>query len=165
MMQEKSTELGTLEFYQGEYGNEFRGEVSVKLFSKIYNVHIRFDVFKEGFEGLSDYMIEAARNCLNVINHHHDIVEQAIKGYYDTKVKVDSEEGFCDYIEMDDLSQLSQVMSPQELYIVDLRKSGLMKDVKVGLYFDCDWDEQDGFGIRFDGEGNIVRIGSGGVIY
>lgn len=129
MMQEKPTELGTLEIYQGKCGNEFRGEVSVNLFSKVYAVHIRIDVFNKGFDGLSDYMITAARNCLNVINHQNNIVEQAIKEYYDTKVKMDSEEGFCDYIEMGDLSQLSQVISPQELYIVDLRKSKLVKEM------------------------------------
>lgn len=164
-MKEKVTNLGILEFFQGEYRGGFKGKVSIKLFSEIYTVQIRFDVFNNGFDGLTDNMITAAQNCLDVINKQASIVELAIKEYYDTKVKVDSEEGFCEYIEMEDLKQLAQVMSPQELYIANLRKSKQIQDVEVGLYFDCDWDEEDGFGIKFDGNGNIVEVGTGDVIY
>ena len=159
-MNKKITSLGVLEFYQGKYGNGFTGKVNMNLFSKGYSVNIRFNLHDNGFDSLSDEMITAAQNCLNAINNQTDVIEQAIKDYYDDVAKDRAEEGWCDYVEMDDLNQLAQVMKPEELYI-----SCGSSWIRVGLYFICNWDEECGFGIRFDGNGKIVRLGTGDVVY
>lgn len=155
MIKKTIEKIGTLEFCEGKYGGEFTGWKNVCIFSQIYNIKIRFDVFEKGIEGLSDRMINGAVNCINLICDKTDVIENIIKDYYDTEVKERAEDDFCDYIEMDSLAQLSQVMKPVEMYVVEL---GREKRVKVGLYFDCDWNEEDGFGIKFDGEGNILKL-------
>ena len=75
-----------------------------------------------------------------------------------------AEEDRCDYFIFNNTNQLKNVIDPKELYIVDLERSGSIKDIKVGLFFECNWDDE-GFGIRFDGNGIVIRMGSGAIIY
>ena len=159
-MNKKITSLGVLEFYQGKYGNGFTGKVNMNLFSKSYSVNIRFDLYDNGFDGLNDEIVTAAQNCLNAINNQTNEIEQTIKDYYDDVAKYRAAEGWCDYIEMDDLNQLAQVMKPEEFYI-----SGNPSRIHVGLYFICDWDREYGCGIAFDKNGNILEIGADDVVF
>ncbi len=105
-------------------------------------------------------MIAAAKTCLDVIKDYVDKIEQAIKTYYSTEVKETVEDQGCEYVEIDEASQFSQLMTPIELFIQPLSTK-----IVVGLYFTCDWDEESGIGIRFDTQGNIIRIGTGEIIY
>lgn len=155
-MEQKVTDIGTLEFYQGEYGGKFTVKKFIKLFSQSYEIQIRFNVYNDGFEGLTDEMVMAAKACLDAINNQADKIEQAIKNFYDTDIKCTIEDEDGDYMEIDNISQLAQVMQPKELYVTDF---------KVGLYFECDWDEEKGFGIKFDKDGNVIKMGTGGVVY
>ena len=159
-MKQKVTEIGSLEYFQDEYGGNFKGKKTIRLFSENYEIDICFDVFHDGIEGLTNEMIAAAKVCLDVINNHADKLEQAIKRYYDTEVKEDVEGRDGDYMEIDDINQLAQIVTPKELFIQDLKTL-----MAVGLYFICDWDEEAGMGIRFDTEGNICEIGTGEIIY
>lgn len=159
-MEQKVTDIGVLEFTQGQYGGYFTAKKLIRLFSASYEINIRFKVFHHGMEGLTDEMVMAAKACLDAINNQTDKIEQAIKNYYDTEVKADAEEGFCNYVKMDDISQLAQVATPEELFVEKLKTM-----IVVGLYFVCDWSEEKGFGIRFDTEGNIIELGTGEIIY
>ena len=61
-----------------------------------------------------------------------------------------------EYIEIDSIAQLAQMMIPKELYVTSF---------SAGLYFEYDWDDEKGFGIRLDRKGNIIKMGTGGVVY
>lgn len=160
-MEQRITEIGTLEFSQSKYNRGyFTADKEIKLFSKQCKIGIRFNVFHYGPEGLTDEMLMAARACLETINNHAEMIEQWIKNYYDTEVRERAEEMGCNYVPIDDVCQLAQVVTPQELYIQPLKTN-----IIVGLYFTCDWDEERGVGIRFDTDGNIIKIGTGEIIY
>lgn len=160
-MEQRITEIGTLEFFQSKNNRGyFTADKEIKLFSEQFKIGIRFNVFHYGAEGLTDEMLMAARACLETINNHVETIEQCIKNYYDTEVRERAEEIGCDYVPIDDVCQLVQVVTPQELYIQPLKTN-----IVVGLYLTCDWDEEGGIGIRFDTDGNIIEIGTGEIIY
>lgn len=158
--EQKVTEIGVLEYSQSSYGGNFTTTKSIELFSESYEIDVRFDVFDDGTEGLTDEMVMAAKACLDAINDQADTIEQEIKDYYDTEVREDVEGRGDDYVIIDDVNQLAQVVTPKELFIQDLKDT-----MVVGLYFICDWDEEAGMGITFDTEGNICEIGTGEIIY
>lgn len=151
----KETEIGMLEFVEGKYGNDFLGKTHIRLFSQDYEIRLRFDVSQKGIEGLTNEVVKAAKACLEVFTGSTDEVEKRIKEYYDMEV-VPIIEDWDEYVEIDSIVQLAQMMRPKELYVTSF---------KVGLYFECDWDDEKGFGIKFDSKGNIIRMGTGGVVY
>lgn len=159
-MEQKITEIGVLEFSQSKYRGYFITKKEVELFSRRYKIDIRFDVFHYGIEGLTDEMIMVGKACLDTINNHAIKIEQALKNYYDTEVKEMAEEMECSYLAIEDASQLAQAVVPKELLIRPLKSK-----IVAGLYFDCDWEEERGVGIRFDTEGNITDVGTGEIIY
>ncbi len=159
-MEQKVTEIGALEYSESRYGGNFTMKKSIELFSESYEIDVRFDVFHLGIEGLTNEMVMAAKACLDAISNHTDKLMQVIKNYYDTEVKEDVEGRGDDYITIDNVDQLAQVVTPKELFIQPLKTK-----ILVGLYFICDWDEEAGMGIRFDTEGNITEIGTGEIIY
>ena len=99
-------------------------------------------------------MVKAAKACLDMFTGSTDNIEAKIKEYYEMEVAPISEEGDED-IE-NSVFRLAQMMRPKELYVTSF---------KAGLYFECDWDEEKGVGIKFDREGNIIRIGIGDIMY
>ena len=139
----KETEIGTLEFVQGKYGGDFRGKKRIQLFSQDYEIQLRFDVFDRGAEGLTDEMMKAAKACLDMFTGSTDEVEKKIKEYYDKEI-VPIIEDRDEYVEIDSATRLAQMMRAKELYVTR---------INVGLYFECDWDEEEGFGINFDMDG------------
>lgn len=151
----KETGVGVLELVEGKYGGNFMGKNCIHLFSQDYEIKLRFNVYDEGAEGLTDEMVEAAKACLEVFTGSTDEVEKKIKEYYDMEV-VPIIEDWDEYVEIDSIAQLAQMMRPKELYITSF---------KIGLYFECDWDDEKGFGIKFDTNGNIIKMGTGGVVY
>lgn len=151
----KETEIGTLEFVQGKYGGYFKGENYIHLFSHDYEIQVRFRVYDKGVEGLTDEMVKAAKACLDMFTGSTDDIEKKIKEYYGMDV-VPISEDMDEYNEIDSAAQLAQMMRPKELYVTSF---------KAGLYFECDWDEEKGVGIKFDREGNIIEIGTGDVVY
>lgn len=151
----KETEVGMLEFVEGKYGNEFIGKACIRLFAQSYEIRLRFDVFDEGPEGLTDEMVKAAKACLEVFTGSTDEVEEKIKEHYDRRV-VPIIEDRDEYVEIDNIAQLAQMMRPKELYITSF---------SAGLYLECDWDDEEGFGIKLDRKGNIIKMGTGGVVY
>lgn len=159
-MEQKITEIGVLDYQSKCNRGYFTTKKIIKLFSKCYEIGIRFNVFHYGIEGLSDEMVMIAKVCLDTINNNTEKIEQVIKSYYDTDVKKEAEERGDSYIAIDDVNQLAQVVTPQELFLQTLKT-----EIIVGLYFICDWDEERGVGIRFDTEGNIIEIGTGEIIY
>lgn len=155
-MQKKEVEgIGTL-FYN-ENGS-FIGKVKVDIFSNIYEIDIRFRVFNEGYNGLSNNLIVAAQNCLRTLNSSTEIA-QLIKKYYDRVVREKAEDEACDYIKFDNENGLAQVMKPKEIYLMKLKKT-----IVVGIYFECDWDDE-GFAIRFSRNGKVKKMGTGDIIY
>lgn len=144
--------------------NAYTGKVKICIFEETYEVDIRFRVYGEGEEGLTKDMITAAKNVLNVLRKNREKIQETIKTYYDAEVQELAEEDRCDYFIFNNTNQLKNVIDPKELYIVDLERSGSIKDIKVGLFFECNWDDE-GFGIRFDGNGIVIRMGSGAIIY
>lgn len=150
----KETEIGTFELVLGEYGGDFIGKKSIHLFSRNYEIQVRFNVYDEGEEGLTEEMVKAAKACLDMFTGSTDNIEAKIKEYYEMEVAPISEEGDED-IE-NSVFRLAQMMRPKELYVTSF---------KAGLYFECDWDEEKGVGIKFDREGNIIRIGIGDIMY
>lgn len=84
-----------------------------------------------------------------------DELEMKIKEHYDRSV-VPIIEDRDEYIEIDSIAQLAQMLIPKELYVTSF---------SAGLYFECDWDEEKGFGVRLDRKGNIIKMGTGGVVY
>lgn len=150
----KETEIGTLELVLGEYGGDFIGKKCIHLFSQDYEIQVRFNVYDEGEEGLTEEMVKAAKACLDMFTGSTDNIEAKIKEYYEMEVAPISEEGDED-IE-NSVSRLARMMRPKELYVTSF---------KAGLYFECDWDDEKGFGIRLDRKGNIIKMGTGGVVY
>lgn len=151
----KETEVGTLEFVQGKYNGNFIGKKTIHLFSRDYEIRLRFDVFHEGVEGLTDEMVKAAKACLDLFAGSTDEIEKKIKEHYDMEV-VPIIEDRDEYIEIDSIAQIAQMLRPKELYVTSFC---------IGLYFECDWDEEEGFGIRFEMNGDIKEMGAGDVVY
>lgn len=151
----KETEIGTLELVLGKYGGNFIGKKCIQLFSQDYEIRLRFDVFNEGAEGLTDEMVKAAKACLEVFAGSTDEIEKKIKEYYDMEI-VPIIEDRDEYIETDTIAQLAQMMRPKELYVTSFC---------IGLYFECDWNEEEGFGISFEANGDIKDMGTGDVVY
>lgn len=151
----KETEIGTLEYVQGKYGGYFKGKNYIHLFSQDYEIQVRFRVYDKGVEGLTDEMVKAAKACLDMFTGSTDDIEKKIKEYYGMDV-VPIIEDMDEYNEIDSAAQLAQMMRPKELYVTSF---------KAGLYFECDWDEEKGVGIKFDREGNIIEMGTGDVVY
>lgn len=143
----KETEVGVLELVEGKYGGDFMGKKCIHLFSQDYEIQLRFNVYDE--------MVKAAKACLEAFTGSTDRIEEKIKEYYDRNV-VPIIEDMDEYVDIDGIVQLAQMMRPKELYITSF---------KIGLYFECDWDDEKGFGIKFDTNGNIIKMGTGGVVY
>ena len=143
----KEKEVGVLELVEGKYGGDFMGKKCIHLFSQDYEIQLRFNVYDE--------MVKAAKACLEAFNGSTDRIEEKIKEYYDRNV-VPIIEDMDEYVDIDGIVQLAQMMRPKELYITSF---------KIGLYFECDWDDEKGFGIKFDTNGNIIKMGTGGVVY
>ena len=151
----KETEIGILEFIEGKYGSDFLGKACIQLFSHNYEIRVRFDVSGKGPESLTDEMVKAAKACLEMFTGSTDELEMKIKEHYDRSV-VPIIEDRDEYIEIDSIAQLAQMLIPKELYVTSF---------SAGLYFECDWDEEKGFGVRLDRKGNIIKMGTGGVVY
>lgn len=160
MEDRKIKDIGTLKYCRHSY----IGKAAIALFGAAYEIDIRFKVYDEGEHGLTENMTMAAGNVLNTLRTDREKVQEAVKAYYDSEVRELAEDGRCDYFVFHDAGQLKQVMEPKELYLVDLERNGSVQAVKAGLFFECNWDDE-GFGIRFDGEGAILRMGSGAIIY
>lgn len=161
-MENKEIEgIGLLKYHHESY----MGEINVRIFGMEYTIRIRFMVYDKGEQGVTEPMIRAALNVLNVLKEKGDEIQFEIKNYYDLEVKELADDDKCDYFVFNDTAQLKEVMVPQELYITDLQRNGNIEDIKVGLFFMCNWDEDEGFGIRFNGNGIIKKVGSGSVVY
>jgi len=145
-------------------GDAYIGKLGINIFAHDYEVDIRFRLYDAGPDGLTSELIIAFQNCLNVLKNQTIKILYAIMEYYNEDVKENAEDGFCDYIEMRDYNQLSDVMTPKEIYIVNLSDTEIVRNVRVGIYFECDWNDE-GFAIRFDGDGNIVKVGTGDILY
>lgn len=142
----------------------YMGKMSVNFFSRIYEICIRIDIFDAGPDGLTKELTRATQNCIQILNSETNKVMEAIFEYYNEEVKDRADDGFCDYIEMADYNELFQVMTPIELYVVNLNDSSIVEDIKAGLYFKCAWNDE-GYAIRFNGNGKIVRMGTGEILY
>lgn len=162
---QKETEIGVLEYIEGEYGGNFTGKTDICIFSHEYTIDIRFKLYRYGPEGLTEIMIKAAKNVLDIFQNNIEVVETAIRAYYETEPKEFAEDGLYDYIDIKSASQLAEVMKPVELFISKSKKYEKVQDVYVGLYFECDWNPDEGFGIRFNGNGDILKVGRGDVVY
>lgn len=162
---QKETEIGVLEYIEGEYGGNFAVKADIWIFSREYTIDIRFNLYHYGPEGLTEIMIKAAKNVLDIFQNNIEVVETAIRAYYETEPKEFAEDGLYDYIDIKSAEQLAQVMKPVELYIPRFKTYQEVQDVKVGLYFECDWNPDEGFGIRFNGNGDILKVGRGDVVY
>lgn len=103
---------------------------------------------------MTDEMVKAAKACLDLFAESIDEIEKKIKEYYDIEV-VPIIEDRDKYIEIDSMAQIAQMLRPKELYVMSFC---------IGLYFECDWDEE-GFGIRFEMNGDIKEMGAGDVVY
>ena len=150
-MDQKVTEIGVFEFSKDKYGGYLKAKKDIKLFSQVYEITLTINLYDESPEGFTDEMVMATKACLDTINQT-DKVEQAIKKYYDESIRYTLEED----MEINDINEFAQHIKPIELYVTDFKR---------GLYFECDWDEEKGGGIKFNEEGNITRIGTGGVVY
>lgn len=144
--------------------NSLFGKINISIFSEKYEISIRFLVYDESFMGLTEDMITMAKKCISELNNNSKSIMENIKSYYDDEVKERYEDGFCDYVEMNDYSDLSQVMVPKELFIKEIYKREPNSKVYSGLYFECDWNDE-GFAVRFDEQGNVVQMGTGEIIY
>lgn len=153
--------IGLLKYHHESY----IGKTNINMFGVIYSIKIRFMVYDKGELGVTEPMIKAAINVLNVLQKENDEIQIKIKNFYDSEVKELADDDKCDYFIFDSPNQLKEEMTPQELYITDLQRSGKTEDIKVGLFFICNWDDEEGFGIRFNGNGVIKRMGSGSVVY
>ena len=151
-MEQKVTEIGVFEYTESVHGGYWETKKNIKLFSKVYEINLRIDVFEDGPEGFTDEMVMATKACLDTINQT-DKVEQAIKNFYNTDIRYTLDE----QIEIEDINEFVRLVKPIELYVTDF---------KIGLYNECDWDDEDGLGIKFDREGNIKDVGgAGGTVY
>lgn len=151
-MDQKVTEIGVFEYCQGKYaGYYFKAKKVIKLFSQDYEINLTINVYDEGPEGFTDEMVMATKTCLDTINQT-DKVEQAIKKYYNESIRYTLEED----LEIDDINEFARLIQPYELYVTSF---------KIGLAFECVWDEEEGIGISFDREGNITEIAGTGVVY
>lgn len=158
--------LFTYEHGLGSSGS-YMGNTTIDIFGHTYEIGIRFNVSNRGEAGMTEQVIAAARNVLYTLKHNREELQEALKAYYDSEVFELAEDERCDYFDFDSSDELCEVMTPKELYIVDLRKTGQAKDVEVGLFFECTWDEYEysGVGIRFDGEGTMLEVTTGDMIY
>lgn len=152
--------IGVLE----DDGTALTGKININIFDISYDISIRFRLYEEGFEGLSSELLLSAQNCLKMLKNNPQKITDIIKEYYDTEVKESADDGYCDYIEIVDSNQFASIMKPVELFLKKVRGGKSLEDICMGIYFECDWNDE-GFAIRFDGNGNWVKSGTGDIMY
>lgn len=152
--------IGELE----EEGLSLIGNIKFKIFGSSYDIKLRFKVYDKGFDGLSTELLLSARNGLDILNNHPEKIMDLVTEFYQTEVKEMADDGYCDYIEIKDGNQFSDIIRPEEFFLKIVGNDNSLSDIYMGIYFECDWDDE-GFAIRFDGEGNFIKMGTGDILY
>ena len=164
MMKYNAKGIGELDITDGGIGVK-KGMV-INMFHRQYEVDILFytDKTKDGdILPIEEPVIEVYHDFFKHIDDRIKEAENAILEYYKSEVKEQFEDGLYDqYVEItypEELAERKQITLKSALFGFYNERKG---KVKYGLLFDCDWDVDDGLGIRFDG--NIVEIGTSDVV-
>lgn len=156
--------IGELEIENGVIGAK-RG-VEINMFHRQYTIDVLFYIERTD-EGkiipIKQPVIEAYHDFFKYINDRIKEAEDAILEYYRSEVKERFEEGYYEqYTEITNLEELveqNKIVLKNVLFgFYNKRK----KRVRYGLLFDCEWNIDDGLGIRYDG--NIAEIGTSDVV-
>lgn len=145
-----------------------RGFVSKKInlgiFGDFYEINLSFRVYEKGFEGITPELIRKSSIYLENIESEMDKVMHAIMEFYQTEIREMAEEGYYDYIEMDHINELQQVVIPRELFFTVLNIGKPNEYIKYGLVFDCEWTD-DGLAVSYGEDGNIKEVGTLDILY
>lgn len=139
-------------------------KINIGIFGGFYEINLSFRVYENGFEGITPELISKSSIYLENIDSEMDKVMHAIMEYYQTEVREMAEEEDCDYIVMEHINELEQVVIPKELFftVVNIRRPNAY--IKYGMVFDCDWTD-DGLAVSYGEDGNIKEVGTIDILY
>lgn len=152
--------LGTVTFDKGSIIKE----LEIELFETHYNINLRFQVYEKGFESMTTNLITIAKEYIENISLEMEKVAQEALNYYQSEVKEMAEEGYCDYVELNNMNDLKLMINPVELYFTEVHTGKPNAYVNYGILFDCKWSDE-GFAISYGKDGNIAEVGTGDVLY
>ena len=138
------------------YNNSLESNIMITIFGKQYKVDVSIQYLEEKEEEweLSEQLIDYAKKFLNGINSYLEKATYEIEQYYNTTIREEAEEGFCQYIEIEDSNSLSLFLTPYVLRITRFDEKLSM----IQLIFQCDWYE-DEFMVKYDKDCNIKEVG------
>lgn len=160
-----SREIEGLGVFKLNKADNAEKSLSINLFKQEYEVSLIFRLRNDGsLDTITPLMIEVANHYIHQITSKLEEATMILKNYYENDVQEMAEEGFYDYITIEDISDLSNVLKPTQILIKDVKRNDGNVSVFLGLIFQCDWDE-DGFVIKYDENGNVDEIGTTDIIY
>lgn len=140
------------------YDYYWSGQQTIKIFGKEHNVILSIDGNEVG--EFQDAQKEAYTNLVHDMESIMAKAEAALFDYY--------QEVYMEYREMvgDDeadkiapsiekMDELSDLVEPTQLIIRRVRKNGVRR---VGLLFECTWEEEHGLGVKIENE-EVVEVG------
>jgi len=140
--------------------------VVINMFHQQYKVDVLFytDKTEDGvIIPIEQPFIDAYHDFFKHIDDRIKEAENAIFDYYRSEVKERFEDGYYDqYIEITNPEALAE---RKQIILKNVHfgfYNKWKKTVRYGLLFDCEWNIDDGLGIRYDG--NIVQIGTSDVV-
>ena len=155
--------IGELEI---EDGLAVKKDVIINMFNQQWKIDVQFDI-DESDDGeimpIEQPVIEVYNDFFQHINDRIKEAEEAILKYYNSVVKERCEDGYYDqYIEITKPEELAERKQIALQSVVFGFYNKWKKTVRYGLVFDCEWNIDDGLGIRYDG--TIAEIGTSDVV-
>lgn len=133
---------------------------TITIFGKQYEITLIvkvLNIIEEGWE-VEEELREYAKKFLDGIDYYLEKAMDEIENYYHTTIKEEAEEGFCEYVEIEERNQLSQFLTPYGVYIFSMASLNGSRSSRIKLVFECDWYE-DEFMVKYDKDCNIEEVG------
>lgn len=152
------TQMDHVLFGKITYDLYWSGQLKITIFGKKSSVILSIDGNENG--DFQEAQKQAYCNLLGDIDRIMAQTEEAIGSYYRKIImECGEEEGAGEADEKSsvniDKEQLRHLVVPTQLIIRRVRNDG---NRRIGLLFDCTWDDEHGLAIKFENE-KIVEVG------